>query len=49
MLGVKKDNFNDWLKVYDMICSKQHLTDLGFEKIKLIQANMNSKSQSLTL
>ena len=49
LLGVKRENFNDWLKVYDMICSKQHLTDSGFEKIKLIQDNMNSKRQWLTL
>ncbi len=45
LLGVKSKNFNDWLKVYNMICSKEHLTELGFEKIKLIQANMNSKRQ----
>ena len=31
-----------------MICAKEHLTELGFEKIKTIQANMNSKRQELT-
>jgi hypothetical protein len=28
-----------------MICSKKYITELGFEKIKLVQANMNNKKQ----
>jgi hypothetical protein len=48
LLGIKNENFKDWLKVYSMICSKEHLTKLGFEKIILIQSNMNSKRQSST-
>lgn len=43
LLGIKGKDFKDWEIVYNMMLSKQHLTDDGRLKIKSIQSNMNSK------
>lgn len=43
LIGVKGEDFNDWKKIYYMIKTKEHLTEAGKEKIKLLQSNMNSK------
>jgi LAGLIDADG DNA endonuclease family protein len=41
-LGVKAQDFEDWKKVAEMIKSKEHLTNEGFEQIRQIKARMNS-------
>ena len=43
LLGTKYKDFKDWEIVYNMIISKEHLTDDGKLKIKSIQSNMNSR------
>lgn len=43
LLGIKGKDFKDWEIIYNMILSKEHLTDKGRSKIKLIQSNMNSQ------
>ena len=43
LLGIKYKDFKDWEIIYNMMTSKEHLTDEGRLKIKLIQSNMNSK------
>ena len=43
LIGVKKENFEDFLKVAELIRSKEHLTKEGLDKMKRIQSNMNSK------
>ena len=34
-------NFNSWLKVYDLVKSKQHLTSSGLEKINVLKKKIN--------
>ena len=41
ILGVKAEDFADWVKVAEMIRSKAHLTKEGFEQICQIKARMN--------
>jgi len=41
ILGVKAQDFEDWKKVAEMIKSKEHLTNEGFEQIRQIKARMN--------
>lgn len=43
LLGIKYKDFKDWEIIYNIMISKEHLTDEGRLKIKLIQYNMNSK------
>lgn len=43
LLGIKYKDFKYWKIIYNMMISKEHLTDEGRLKIKLIQSNMNSK------
>lgn len=43
LFGVKSKNYSDWRTVYHMIVSKEHLTEQGRVKIKLLHSNMNSK------
>ena len=43
LLGTKNKDFKDWETVYYTITSKEHLTETGRLKIKLIQSSMNSK------
>jgi hypothetical protein len=38
---VKAQDFEDWKKVAEMIKSKEHLTNEGFEQIRKIKARMN--------
>lgn len=42
LMGVKSLDYQDFKTVYSMILTKDHLSDSGREKIKLIVANMNS-------
>ena len=37
--------FLDWVKLYYMMLSKEHLTELGIGKIKTFSLNMNRKKQ----
>jgi len=41
IFGVKALDFEDWKKVAEMIKSKEHLTNEGFEQIRKIKAKMN--------
>ena len=41
ILGVKSEDFKDWCTVCEIIKSKGHLTDEGFNRIRVIKANMN--------
>jgi Cytochrome c oxidase subunit III/LAGLIDADG endonuclease len=43
LLGIKYKDFKDWEIIYGMIISKEHLTEDGRSKIKLIQFNMNNR------
>ena len=43
--GNKYKDFLDWEKIYYLMLSKEHLTDLGRKKIKTLSLNMNSKRQ----
>jgi len=43
LFGIKSKDFKDWLEVYKMIINKEHLTEVGRSKIKLLRSNMNSK------
>lgn len=42
ILGVKAQDFEEGKKVAEMIKSKEHLTNEGFEQIRQIKARMNS-------
>jgi hypothetical protein len=41
ILGEKAQYFEDWKKVAEMIKSKEHLTNEGFEQIRKIKTRMN--------
>jgi len=41
IIGVKSKDFEDWAKVAKMIQTKVHLTNEGFDKIRLITRGMN--------
>lgn len=41
IFGVKSKDFEDWVKVAEIINSKAHLTKEGFEEIQSIKAGMN--------
>jgi hypothetical protein len=43
LIGNKKADFWDFLKVYELISSKQHLTEKGLDEINKIKNNMNSR------
>lgn len=43
LIGNKKEDYLDFVRVAELIKSKEHLTEEGLEKIKLIQNNMNKK------
>jgi len=43
MLGIKHSDYLDWETVYKMFLSKEHLTETGREKIRLVKSGMNSK------
>lgn len=42
ILGVKSENFKDFCKVAELMKNKEHLTEKGLEKIRLIKSNMNT-------
>lgn len=42
LLGLKSLNFNDFKKVFELMKTKQHLTEQGLAKIKEIKAGMNT-------
>jgi len=41
ILGTKAQDFEDWVKVTEMVQSKEHLTKEGLDQIRLIKARMN--------
>jgi hypothetical protein len=41
IIGVKSQDFEDWTKVAKMIQTKVHLTNEGFDQIRLIRRGMN--------
>lgn len=43
LLGIKKEDYLDFVQIAKLIESKTHLTNEGLERIKLIQSNMNRK------
>jgi hypothetical protein len=43
MLGIKHSDYLDWERAYKMFLSKEHLTETGREKIRLVKSRMNSK------
>lgn len=45
LLGVKGKDFKHWEKVYYMICSKEHLSEEGRLKIKLIASFMKKNKE----
>jgi NADH-ubiquinone oxidoreductase chain 2 len=40
--GIKREDFEDWVKVVELIRSKVHLTEEGVEKIRKIKSGMNT-------
>ena len=42
ILGIKSENFKDFCKVAELMKNKEHLTEKGLEKIRLIKSNMNT-------
>lgn len=47
LLGVKKEDYLDFVQIAELIKSKDHLTEQGVEKIKLIKNNMNKRRMSI--
>jgi len=43
LIGIKGLDFNDWKSAYNLIKTKEHLTDSGRETIKILKSKMNSK------
>lgn len=43
LLGIKKEDYLDFVQIAELIKSKAHLTDEGLERIKLIKSNINRK------
>ena len=43
LLGTKYLDFNDWVKAYYLMLSKDHLTESGRSIIRYIKSNMNKK------
>jgi len=43
LIGVKKEDYKDFVKVAKLIKSREHLTEEGIKEIKQIKNNMNSK------
>lgn len=40
--GIKREDFEDWVRVVELIKSKVHLTEEGVEKIRKIKSGMNT-------
>lgn len=45
LFTIKRNDFEDWLKVYYLIVDKKHLTEEGKMLIKSIKSNMNKKRE----
>lgn len=45
LLTAKRNDFNDWLKVYQLMRDKNHLSEEGKLFIKQIKSNMNKKRE----
>src|SRR5690606_18979200 len=45
ILGVKKENFDDFCRVAELIREKAHLTEAGLEQINKIKDGMNSNRE----
>jgi hypothetical protein len=45
LLTAKRNDYEDWLKVYHLIVDKKHLTEEGKLLIKNIKSNMNKKRE----
>jgi hypothetical protein len=45
LLTAKRNDYDDWLKVYKLIKDGKHLTENGKESIKGIKYNMNRKRE----
>lgn len=43
LLGIKKEDYLDFVEIAELIKSKDHLTEQGIQKIKEIQNNMNKR------
>lgn len=46
LLGYKKQDYLDFLKVAELIKSKGHLTKEGLDKVILIKSNINSRTSN---
>ena len=44
LLTAKRNDFDDWLKVYQLILDNRHLSEEGKLLIKEIKSNMNKKA-----
>ena len=40
--GIKREDYEDWLRVAELIKSKAHLTEEGLDKIREIKSGMNT-------
>lgn len=49
LIGAKKQDYMDFVKIAELIKSKEHLTSQGVEKIKLIKNNIAKRSVHLSL
>lgn len=47
LMGNKRLDFLDFAKIAEIVKSKDHLTNEGLEKIKVINSNMNSRRKHL--
>lgn len=47
ILGVKSKYFGDWVKVAEIINSKDHLTKEGLEQIRTIKSGMNRNRENV--
>ena len=47
--GIKSLNFTDWHEGAKIIKSKEHLSEEGVERIRIIQGRMNSKRSDFQL
>lgn len=45
LLTAKRNDFEDWYKVYQLIVDKKHLSEDGKLLIKMIKSNMNKKRE----
>jgi LAGLIDADG endonuclease len=46
LLTAKRNDFEDWVKVYQLMIDKKHLTEDGKFLIKQIKSNINKKREN---